>query len=169
MSKVFTIKVHFMYFWCYFKKPSFQFRNSQPGTGPGFNQFTNTLHKIRPLLLILASAYCVKDVLCWLRKHLCMLFVNLCMFVQNFLFVKHLDRLVGILGVFKIKLQRSLIVHFWLAKLQFTLILQKLSFLPFPPPIQFFWDFNQPKQNPEIGQLTSITNNEKNNPFVRRK
>ena len=64
-----------IYFWCYFKKKGFQFRNSQPG--PSLTTyFTNTLHKMRPLLMIWASACCVKDV-CWIRltfvKHLCML------------------------------------------------------------------------------------------------
>ena len=35
-------------------------------------------------------------------KHLCMFVVNLCMFVLDFLFVKHLDMLVGILNVWLI-------------------------------------------------------------------
>ena len=55
-----------------------------------------------PLLMIWASACCVKDVY-WSHftfvKHVWMLVVNLCMFVEDFLFVKHLDTLVGILKV----------------------------------------------------------------------
>ena len=64
-----------------------------------------------------------------LIKHLRMLAVNLCMFVWDFLFVKHWDTLVGILNVW-LHLQRSFNVHFLLVELQFILILHNCHFCP---------------------------------------